>query len=284
MTSRILFLSLFLSISLNIGGLDRNIASAEQEFFPFLAEVTTDQVNVRSGQSSNFERLCQLDKGDEVIVIAREFSWFKIQLPPSAKSFVSKNYVQRLSETVGGITADRVNIRAGAGIHFTVLGKLAKGEQIVILEELDEWYRIQPVTKSYGWVSDEFLTFKSRDVPAFAETPIVIIEEPAIPEEPQAPAVEEKSDDVIVGSIVASEDGEKFSVTGFVELYEDQGHDGIYYKIVVNGKSVCYVQGLNDMLGRFLNNRVTIEGTVNQRLQSKYPLPVIIVAKIKLML
>jgi hypothetical protein len=38
------------------------------------------------------------------------------------------------------------------------------------------------------------------------------------------------------------------------------------------------------MLGRFLHQRVSVEGTVNQKLRSKYSHPVIIVLKVRLML
>jgi len=127
MASRIVFLSLFIYLSLAASGPPGDVAFAQQEFFPFLAEVTGDRVNVRSGQSANFERLCQIDKGEEIVVEGKEFSWYKVRLPSSAKSFVSKKYVQFLGQNAGGVIADRVNIRAGAdpsggpgGSAFTV--------------------------------------------------------------------------------------------------------------------------------------------------------------------
>ena len=286
MTLRIILRALILCLSLQMGLGYTGSVYAQQEFFPYLAEVTGDQVNVRSGQSVNFERLCQLKKGDEVVVLEKGYSWYKIQLPPAARSFVSKEYVQYLGQNAGGVIAEKVNIRAGAGIYFTVLGQLAKGEQIFIEEELDEWYRIKPVAESYGWVGEKFLSFKLNDVreyraKAYARPfvgeelfePVLVAEEEEFVE---VPAVEEQT--------VGKQAIEEFSAVGYVEDYEDKDDDGIQYKIVVNGRPVCYVQGVNHMLGRFMHHKVSVEGAVNKKLQSKYAYPVLIVSKVRLML
>src|SRR3989338_1380173 len=65
---------------------------AAQESFPFLAEAINERVNVRAGQSQNFEKLCQLEKGEEVIVVGKDFSWYKIQLPSRTHVYVSDKY------------------------------------------------------------------------------------------------------------------------------------------------------------------------------------------------
>ncbi len=307
MNLRIIFRTLILCLSLQMGFGYTDSVYAQQKFFPYLAEATGDQVNVRSGQSSNFERLCQLSKGDEVVVLEKGYSWYKIQLPSAARSFVSKEYVQYLGQNAGGVIAEKVNIRAGAGIHFTVLGQLAKGEQIFIEEELDEWYRIKPVAESYGWVGEKFLSFKSNDVreyrakayarPSVEEELFELVPVEAEEEEfAEAPVVEEQVvEEQVVKKrtvkkraakkqAVKEQATEKFSAVGYVEDYEDKDDDGIQYKIVVNGRPVCYVQGVNHMLGRFMHHKVSVEGAVNKKLQSKYAYPVLIVSKVRLML
>lgn len=256
-------------------------ALADQEAFPFLGEVTGDHVNIRSGPSANFERLCRLDQGMEVIVVDKMYSWYKIQLPPSAASFVSKDYVQFLGQNAGGITADRVNIRAGAGIHHTVVGQLTKGEQIFIREELDKWYRIHPVAGSYGWVAERFLTFKSKDISEYRAMPSSA---PSIEGEPAEADADRPVEEKEMGGGAGTESNGIFSAAGYVEPHEGEGADGISYKIVADGRPVCYIQGPNRMLGRFMHQLVTVDGTVNQKLQSRYAYPVIIVSKVRLML
>lgn len=319
MTSRIIFFSLSYMFSQLVFGLGVSPIYADEEFTPFVAESTGGQVNVRAGQSSNFEQLCQLDKGEEVVVIDKEFSWFKIQLPLSAKSYVSKDYVKYLGQNAGGVTANQVNIRAGPGIHNTVIGQLSKGEQIYILEEFEQWHRIEPIAECYGWVSEKYLKFKSKDTSELLTTriPKVLIEEKI---QTQELVAEEESGEEAVQEIVkiTIEDtdsvddyvelpqndevedvhyGKKavqnpvkvvkrgiISVVGYVEPHEDSEGDGVYYKIVSNGKPACFVQGVNHMLGRFVHHQVTVDGTVNQKLQDRYPSPVISVVKVRLML
>jgi len=318
MTSRIIFCSLCLTFILAIDGLCIRLVHAGQESFPFIGVSTSDQVNVRAGQSANFERLCQLKKNEEVVVIAKEFGWYKIQLPLQAKSFVSKDYVQYLGQNAGGITANDVNIRSGAGIHYTILGQLSKGEQIYIQDELEEWYRIEPVAKSFGWVAEEYLKFKShdihnrevvprqilsiqRDLPEQTieadEQPTEMIEESYIIEDKpkmetgidiQKDVVGEESSKIKKDSDFKSNlsiaDQGVISVSGYVEPYEKKGKDGIYFKIVSNGEPVCYIQGVNHLLGRFIHQQVKVDGTVNQKLLSQYSRPVIVVLKVRLML
>jgi len=59
---------------------------------PFLAESTGDNVNVRAGQSANFERLCQLSEGEEVVVLDKEYSWYKIQTALTATKQIRSKY------------------------------------------------------------------------------------------------------------------------------------------------------------------------------------------------
>jgi len=267
-----------------------------QEFRPFVAEVTAENVNVRAGQSINFERLCQLDQGDEVVVVGKQFSWYKIQLPATAKSYVSKEYVQYLGQNAGGITADTVNIRAGAGIHHTVVGYFSRGEQVYILEDLEEWYRIEPVPESYGWIAEEYLAFKSKDTSTFllkrAPTPMIDEEVAEDVAEVEVATDEEVQDIRAELPFLVLEKLDKLkpkhqgiiSVQGTVKSHEDIGSHGIFFAIVTDGKPVCYVQGVNHLLGRFIGQEVSVEGVVNDELYDRYSAPVVTVIKVRLIL
>lgn len=276
---RKIFFFLFLSLSMMVCLGHGSRVEAQQESFPYLAEVTGDSVNVRAGQSTNFERVCQLNKGDEVVVLEKAYGWYKIQMPSEAKIYVSKLYVQYLGQNAGGVTADRVNIRAGAGTHHTVVGQLFKGEQIFIDEELDEWYRIQPVAESNAWISDQYLKFKSNDVVVYQST---VYARPAVEDHLFDPV--EESEDQAQEEAAGEKEDEIFSAEGYVEKYEDKDNDGIHYKIVIKGRPVCYILGVNHMLGRFVHQKVSVKGTINKKLQSKYAYPVIIVSKVRLLL
>ena len=141
-------------------------ANASQEKFPFVATITSDHINVRAGQSANFERLCQLNKNDEAVVVARSFGWSKIKLPSTAKSYVSAKYVQVVNG-LGTVTADRVNIRAEANFNSTILGQVRQGDKVQVIERVKDWYKIIPIEESYGWVADKYIKFKSYDLATY---------------------------------------------------------------------------------------------------------------------
>jgi len=189
----IVFLFLFLSTT---------IAFAEEKF-PFLAEVSAPSVNIRAGQHSNFEKLCRLNKGVQVIVVARSYSWYKIKLPLDAKSFISQNYIQLTNDKTGVVSANRVNVRAGPDPNTTALGQLKKGASVKILEKLPGWYRIEPIEGTYGWVSAQYLTFKSSSIPAPSNPPAPTPPSlppaalPAVPSPPVAPIPSEVKETVV---------------------------------------------------------------------------------------
>ncbi len=132
-----------------------------EQHFPFIASILKDQVNVRAGPSTNFEKLMSLNKGEEVVVLERNYSWYKIKLPSQARCYISQEFVKIINENVGEVIANRVNLRAGAGVQFSVIGQVNKGDPVHIIEHLEEWYRIEPPQNSYGWLLAEYLGVKS---------------------------------------------------------------------------------------------------------------------------
>lgn len=277
-------------------------ADGRQEFFPFLGEVTTDRVHVRAGQSVNFETLYQLNKGDQIVVADRAFNWYKIKLPTTAKSYVSDKYVQLLSNKSARITADEVNIRGGAGITHTILGRAASGTQVRILEKLEGWYRIEPVEGTYGWVTAEFVRFAAQDIPPtsglrlYARQPIS-----GGPEEPpaaQAPSLVIVQEPMETGALTAATTSQEIlpmpkitspmpevvTVMGYLEQHHGLEFKDIQYRLENNSQPSYYIQGLKHALDKFLHHKVTVEGTVKTNVQSQDSYPVIIVSKIQLVL
>lgn len=136
-----------------------------KEEFPYLAEVTEDNVNVRAGQDKSFESVGRLSKGTEVVVVGKEYGWYKVKLPDAAKCFISSKYIKGHGGGIGEVTGNRVNVRAAAGEKFTSLGQLQKGTLVRIRDKTNDWFQIEPLEGIYGWISEEFLKFKSKIIP-----------------------------------------------------------------------------------------------------------------------
>ena len=102
----------------------------------------------------NFENLCTMSKSESVKIIDRRYSWFKILLPRKASVYVSKDYVTLTSDEkgIGIINATNVNLRAGAGTRYSIVGQISKPEKVSILSEEAGWCRIEPPYGAAGWM------------------------------------------------------------------------------------------------------------------------------------
>jgi hypothetical protein len=68
----------------------------------------------------------------------------------------------------GVVTADRLNLREGAGTDYAVVGSAAKGETVTILEESEGWFRVRLEDGRTGWAAARYVEIQAA---AEAETP-----------------------------------------------------------------------------------------------------------------
>jgi SH3-like domain-containing protein len=131
---------------------------------PFLAEITSDDVYVRSGPGTNYYPCGKLNKGDKVKVVASKFSWLQITPPGGSYCWISKQYVETDPQngTVGKVIGDAVRVYAGSDevqpMHSaTILVKLSNGDKVSLLGEVKEdYYKIAPPEGAYLWVSNQY--------------------------------------------------------------------------------------------------------------------------------
>ena len=62
----------------------------------------------------------------------------------------------------GVVKADVLNVRSGPSTDNEVIGKLYENNTVKILESSNGWYKIQKNDGQTGWVSGEYITFKSN--------------------------------------------------------------------------------------------------------------------------
>jgi len=162
---------------------------AETPPFPYMAEITGDNLYIRSGPGTNFYECGKLSKGDKVKVMSRQFSWACIVPPAGSFSWISMQYVSIDTDNpaLGTVTGDRVRVYAGSDtqrpLYSTKLqGRLDQGDKVKLLgEQLDDYYKIAPPSFAYLWVSINF----TKPIPS-VEEPAPIVETPAV----ETPAVE----------------------------------------------------------------------------------------------
>jgi len=234
-----------------------------QEYFPFLGEVTADKVNVRAGANINFEKIVKLDKNAEVVAVEKSYDWYKVKLSDQAECYVHKKFIRFIPDNYGVVTAKQVNLRAGPGEKFSILGKIDAGVNVRILKEAGEWYKIEPPEGSYGWISTQFIRFKSAEIP-----PVKGVELPSrnIYKKEEPPPEEKKE--------------ELFSVEGAVEdLGRVLPFKNIRYKLIADNQ-IYYLMGPKEMFDPFVYSRVKVYGTIDPVSKKISPYPVVAVVKI----
>ena len=142
--------------------------------FPYMAQITGDDVLIRSGPGTNYYACGKLNKTDKVKIVGSQYSWSQIVPPAGSFSWISMQYIHIDSNnsSTGTVNADAVRVYAGSDqrkpIHSTTMqGKLDKGEKVHLLgEELEGYYKISPPPFAYLWVLTQYTS--SADAVAHA--------------------------------------------------------------------------------------------------------------------
>ncbi|MHC4193158.1 MAG: SH3 domain-containing protein [Planctomycetota bacterium] len=132
--------------------------------FPYIAQITGDNVNIRSDPGTQYYICGRLNKGDKVKVVSEQFGWSRIVPPPGSFSWISTQFVSLAAgdATVGTVTGNNVRVWVGANnlrpmYSTTCKLMLHKGEKVKLLgQEQDKYYKIVPPTGAYRWVSTQF--------------------------------------------------------------------------------------------------------------------------------
>lgn len=131
--------------------------SYAQEPSSFQGEVNSNNINVRSDSTISSEVICNINNGQYVEVISELYKWYKIRLPKTAPSFIKKDLVVLLDDKTAKTLKDNVNIRLGPSESSAILGKVSKNEVVNVLEVKGDWYRIEPINDSFGWIHKKFV-------------------------------------------------------------------------------------------------------------------------------
>lgn len=130
------------------------------------AEVTGDDVYVRSGPSLNHYPVVKLHAGDRVTIVREMGEWYEIHPPEGVFSFISGDYVDTADDKSGVVNGNNVRVRAGSALpefsklKYVVQTKLPKGAEVTILRrEPDGFLRIKPPAGTSVWINRTYVEF-----------------------------------------------------------------------------------------------------------------------------
>lgn len=158
-------------------------AKAAVPSFPYAAEITNDEVPIRSGPGTNYYICGKLNKAGKVNVVGSQFSWSRIVPPAGSFSWISMRYISIDPDNpaIGIVTADGIRIYAGSEyrepIHSETLQlKLNRGDKVKLMgKQKADYYKIAPPTGAYLWISTKYTKplVAAGEVPRTVVTPIV---------------------------------------------------------------------------------------------------------------
>jgi len=186
------------------------------------AEVVVNNVNVRGQAGLKGEVVTHLQKDDSVTVISEitldkhkadePAQWAKISLPTNLTVWVNSKFIDATTKTV---SSKKLNLRAGPGENYSVLGVIERGAAITESGAKGDWTKIEAPTNAYAFVAAMYLKQEesgnlpvnpapSTETPVPAPTPTTvadtqpIIATPAPAPVPEPPAQVVQAPTVII--------------------------------------------------------------------------------------
>ncbi|HTG43509.1 MAG TPA: SH3 domain-containing protein [Verrucomicrobiae bacterium] len=171
-------------ILLLLGGLVFPTHGAEET-----AIVNEFKINVRGQPSLIGEVITQLQKGEKVTVLEQlknerskggePTNWAKIKLPANTPVWIFSELVKE-----GAVAANRLNLRAGPGDNYSVIGRLNKGEKVTVIRNMGDWAEIEAPPDAYAFV-DASLLAPSEGAGSATAAPTPAVAAAAVPSTPQ---------------------------------------------------------------------------------------------------
>lgn len=139
-------------------------------------KITTDTLNVRSEASLNSKIIGKLQRGETVNIISQKGEWTEISYL-GAKAWISSDYVQlekaqsnetnhedtktpnptAPSDKTGTVTATSLVVRNTGSLNGKAISSVSKGQSFKIVEEVNNWAKIEYKKGNFGWVASWYL-------------------------------------------------------------------------------------------------------------------------------
>ena len=122
-------------------------------------------LNVRSGAGTSYSVIGSLSNGSQVEIVETSGSWYKIKYG-SGYGYVSKDYILVNTRSIAENTVLRegtavtlsLKVRDESNYEANVMGTIAMGEKVSVIEDNGEWSKIQ-YNDTIGYILNEYVDF-----------------------------------------------------------------------------------------------------------------------------
>jgi uncharacterized protein YgiM (DUF1202 family) len=132
---------------------------------PFEVTVVGDGVNLRNGSDLESDVVGSSDYGDTLTAVGLDEKWVRVRPPASVAVWVYGPLLFEEKE----VRAPVLNVRAGPGTNFPVLGQLERGDAVQVEEASGDWRRIAAPQAVTLWISRAYV-----QVPPEAEQAVAV--------------------------------------------------------------------------------------------------------------
>jgi hypothetical protein len=229
--------------------------------------VTGDRVSLRARPDLNGDLLDRAMRGEEMVCLEKTNGWVAVQAPGSLDFWVASEYVVN-----GVIQAEKLNVRSGPSLNYSVVAVLSKGEVVSLRGEFNEWLKIAPPQGSRVWISEDFVEYIEPPKPEpMIETipePELVVEpapEPEIisPAEPET--VVESADESLPPLILVMDKNKPQGKYDEIPGVLRRANPGLYKLVLIADgfeEPICLVRGKEAQMERYLNRSMLLKGKV----------------------
>lgn len=128
---------------------------------------SSGRLNVRSGKSTGSSIVGSLNKGSYVTLISKSGSWWYVEYEKGKYGYSHADYINQVSSKAATVQTQsgNLNVRSGAGTSHPIVGKLAKGENVVVLSSSGGWSKVLYHGTKTGYVSSQYLSQSQKYAP-----------------------------------------------------------------------------------------------------------------------
>lgn len=155
--------------------------------------INADNLNVRGRAGFVGEPIAKLNKGNAVTVVEQIVLektkpneppvWAKILMPAGQHVWVHSAYI-----TNGTVVPRRLNVRAGAGENYSVVGLVERGDQVKEVSRKGNWVQIEAPEGTFAFVAARYV---QQEGVAPAVAPVVAVAPPVPEGTPEVATVNE---------------------------------------------------------------------------------------------
>jgi N-acetylmuramoyl-L-alanine amidase len=135
--------------------------------------VNGDTLNIRQEPSTSSPVIGKLTYGTSVIIYSKQTNWLEVGFT-NLRGWVRSEFIDsqssadqpgltpsKKSSMTGTVTANSLSVRSGASLNTPLLGSVSMGQSFTIIEEKNNWAKIEYKSGSFGWVAGWFLDKKT---------------------------------------------------------------------------------------------------------------------------